>query len=785
MPTVAFPDTSTDTLMAIVNLPDGDSTVRVESFDAEEWLSGLYKYKLEFWVSTAILKANLIGAAVSVGLRVETNIRYFHGIVTSFKYLGEDSTNGLNGWNHRYEVTVRPQFWLLSQRSGCRIFQNDTLPNHVNTILTEHGITSATDYGATYTSQEFRVQYRESDFAFVSRLLEEVGIYYYFTHSNSATTLKLSDKLDGWVASTHTPLGIGTSGDIRSWVESVAYQPQHFEIRDYNYTTPTGLTAQSKEVAAGFKFGRVSDSPTKRIYDYPGIFATDSEGAAVATVRIEEMESAVQTIDGTSTSPCLVPGAKFQIGSEETNYYCVKFVSYSWNRYSPASFICTFSCFKTGTQFRPPRTTVKPFVHGPQTATVTGADTIDVDAYGSVIVRFHWDESTTADDSCSCRVRVSQAWAGNGYGSVMLPHQGQEVVVSFLEGDPDRPLITGRVYNADNMPPETLPDKKDRTIVAWDHAGNYIALDADEEAVDINNAADKFEYTCGMSASCTLGLDFGITIGCGMGINVGGSIGIDVSSAYSVAAGWSASLSAGGSMSATFGISYDWGCGAFVNAGDTLGQIAFKEKIEFDSMDQVRLVGGSGTNNSVIEGSGDGILLSYGPTDPAFGTSWARVKASLGLLGTTFLGTIGVGGAAAAAVLAGSAEDADNASELRGGAAASGTVGVAATLGSIAATIAMAKTCLSVSQASHSAPKATLSVNANGIELHAPAPQDISLMANLLDLKAMTDVVLSAKMVHVKTDLTVDGKFNSMNIQDIGNPAAAANARSIGSQTNP
>jgi type VI secretion system secreted protein VgrG len=789
MPSLTFSgDDQTTDLVAAISLPDGDTDVRVSGFKSTETISRLYSYELHFTLTSAVPAADLVGAQVSVGLRARIDpsappkSRYFHGVINRFSYLGEiDAPGAADGTESRYVAEIVPPLWFLTQSTHCRIFQDKTIPEIVAQVLGDHEITSTTNFQATFPTHNYRVQYRESDFAFISRLLEEAGIYYYFQPDAEATQLVLSDKLNGWFACEEPTMRYGgTSAHIQSWKHDYQFVPDTYEHRDFNFEEPSAAVAAAISSVVKFPL-----APASRVFENVGGFLENAVGEVLARLRMEEEEATSELISGTSQSPCLIPGATFALSqhplaAENNVERCIKRVKYEVTGTTNSlagsfGLTCKFTCFSSATQFRPRRKTPRPHIPGPQTATVTtSGDRIQVDRYGRVKVQFHWDEEGTNDDNSSCWIRVSQGWAGDGYGSVLLPHQGQEVVVSFLEGDPDQPLITGRVYNSNNMPPETLPDKKDRAIVAWDHKGNYIALDADEERVDINNASDKFEYTVGMSASATLGLDFGITVGSGVGINVGAAVGLALASSFDVAAGWSTSIAFGGTWGASFGSDFTYAKGRYVNAGDSLGQIAFKAAADFVSQDSVTLAGGSGANNSVVSCNTTALTLSYGTTDPTF-ADVSGTAIALGMLGTSLLGTIGVGAGAASAVLAGSAAEADDATGLAIGSAACGVAGVTAAAAATVLTALFAKRWVPMQQKLHQAPLSSLTLNSSTAALYAGPSGRAHVTGQIVDLNAIS-AINARSQLNVDGNLSVTGSINGVNLQDLGNPAAAAAA---------
>ena len=791
MPSLNFVDFNGDpsSLAASITAAEESSDggqVMVEKFSALEGVSQLYRYELQFLAAGTLEASDLIGAEASVGLSADDqhgdNTRYFHGVINRVSDLGEDEVNVMGDYKYRYVVEIVPSLWFLTQWRGCRIFQDKTIPEIVEYIFNKRFIDfDNSGLEGTYESQNYRVQYRESEFDFVSRLFEEAGIYYYFKHNDpdgdaDEIELILSDKLEGWFDLSDVEMTFGTDNDISSWRHDYRFHPVKYSHRDFDFKNPSEPLSASVDTLGDLE---LAQAPSARVYDYPGGFGDNDAGESVARLRMEELESTIELIYGASNTYCIAPGGQFSRAGLDGSF-CVREANFGVSGVGGTFAVtCGFSCFPTTRQFRPPRKTPRPFVRGPQTATVVGAngEDIDVDEYGRVKAQFHWDKDGENNEDSSCRIRVSQAWAGDGYGSMMIPHVGQEVVVSFLEGNPDKPLITGRVYNEDNMPPEDLPDHKQRAIVAWDEAGNYIALDAEEERVDINNAADKFEYTVGTSASATLGMNFGITVGCGLGINVGATIGLELASTHTASAGWSTAISYGGAMSASFGQTFTYAKGVYVNAGDSLGQIAFKEDADFVSQQAVRIVGGSEGNNSVIRAASNALTLSFGTVDPGLAASTSQAEVVKGLLQTEILALLGIGGAAATTYLAGSAAEESNATALAVGVPVLGAASVAAAAAAAIMTHNFSKKWVPMRQTVHGATTvASLTLNESGIMLHAVDPAIISMIAPTVSVNGTTKVLLQAPDTDVTGNLNVSGAFNGINITDIGDAAAAAAA---------
>jgi type VI secretion system secreted protein VgrG len=453
--------------------PLGKDALLLTAFDGREELSRLFSYELEMLAEKSDYKASdLVGKAVtfSVDLAVGEP-RFFHGFVKRFVYIGGDELSS-------YRAEVVPWLWFLTKTSDCRIFQNKSVPDIIEQVFKDLGFS---DYKlqlkGSFEPWEYCVQYRESDFNFVSRLMEEEGIFYYFKHESGKHTLMLcNDKgayqkcKEGEVefrSELNSPEG---TGHISRWDHQYEFRSGKFAQTDYNFETPsTSLMTKTNSVV------NVNGNSKFEIYDFPGEYEKKSQGDAETKVHMEEEEAGHEIATGDSTCRSFTVGGKFTLvkhpsKSEEGKGYVITSIRHSCSTGSYVSgssasgedYTNTFTCIPDSVVFRPARITRKPLIHGSQTAVVTGpgGEEIFPDKYGRVKVQFHWDREGKKDDNSSCWIRVSTPWSGKNWGMVAIPRIGQEVVVSYLEGDPDRPLITGMVYNAETMPPYTLPGNK-------------------------------------------------------------------------------------------------------------------------------------------------------------------------------------------------------------------------------------------------------------------------------------------------------------------------------------
>lgn len=456
-------------------------------FDGEEGISRPYSFRLGFWSSNTNITANdLIGKEVTVTLSLEDGSpRYFHGIVRHLQ-AGE-----LSGRTSRfYQIEMVPYFRLLTERSNSRIFEQKSAPDIIAGILSEHGIKfDKSGIKAAHVTREYCVQYRETDFNFVSRLMEEEGIFYFFQHQKSSHTMVLCDDATGYVnpgLDISYRSGTATGGaTVLSWDHEYDFIPQRWVQTDYNFETPTAsLDTNCPSQLNGGNY------PTKfEMFDYPGLYAKAPDGNTLTKYRMEEDEAIFNTVRAATICRALQSGGVFtlthDIATESGNSWVVASVRHNarddtqiniaGQSAEGTEYSNDILALPSSVVFRPPRVTPKPYIHGLQTAVVTGpnGEEIYTDKYGRIQVTFFWDRQTTA----SCWMRVAHGIAGRGWGMQYLPRVGHEVVVSFLEGDPDRPLVIGSVYNGDNAPPFTLPANKTQSGYMTRSSKNGAAAD--------------------------------------------------------------------------------------------------------------------------------------------------------------------------------------------------------------------------------------------------------------------------------------------------------------------
>jgi type VI secretion system secreted protein VgrG len=446
----------------------------LERMSARESLGGLFQFQLDLIAQKPNLDVSqLIGHDMSVTLDLPADKkRHFHGYVSRVQGVAS------SGRHARYRVELRPWLWLLHQTADCRIFQDKTIPEILRMVFDEHQAISHVDdrLHATYHRWDYCVQYRETLCNFVMRLMEQEGIYFFFQHEEKKHTLVLADGQGAHEATPgyeSVPYYPPTQGDVRErdhldgWAMSQSMLPGKYALSDYDFTLPRALPQGLCEANGAAK-------NEYEIYDYPGEFDNEYEGEGYARVRLEEAQTHLRRMTGQGNARGLSAGALFKLrefpsSDQNAEYLIVDSqcelapgdVESEQGAPGEAFFRCNVTVIPSTTQFRAARVTPKPMVAGPQTAKVVGKKDQEIwtDQYGRVKVQFHWDRRGQSNEESSCWVRVSQANAGAGWGGIHVPRVGQEVVVSFLEGDPDRPLVTGRVYNGINSPPFELPSR--------------------------------------------------------------------------------------------------------------------------------------------------------------------------------------------------------------------------------------------------------------------------------------------------------------------------------------
>jgi len=441
--------------------------------------------------------------------------RVYHGIISSFEHIGQDGNYRL------YRAQLVPLLWRLTLNYRSRIFQDQSVPDIIEAVLDDAGFQSD-DYRLSLEGEyepltdpprEFCVQYRESDFNFISRLMEEEGIFYFFEHDVEADKEVMVIADHASIHEATSPMdevqyeaAIGLHAPEEEFIHSVRYKanviPTDYVLKDFNYDTPqTDLTSRH------MSFLETQEGEFE-YYDYPGHYGFVNRGSDLVTIRSQEREVGQFSISGESNCRSFCSGYKFTMldpphGDLEGEILLVR-VEHHGTQGGPlttevkTSYVNRFECLPESNVYRPPRITPKARVQGTQTATVVGDGQVGQDVYmdekGRAKLQFHWDLDGTSDANSSCWVRVSQIYAGVNHGGQFPPLIGDEVVVAFAEGDPDRPIIIGRVYNGQNTPP-LLPESRIQNIIKTPYQHQLLFDDNKQKIRMITGGNEKIVLT--------------------------------------------------------------------------------------------------------------------------------------------------------------------------------------------------------------------------------------------------------------------------------------------------
>jgi type VI secretion system secreted protein VgrG len=489
-----------------VSTPLGPDTLLLTGLRGEEGLSRPFRFELDLIAEDPQKVAfdRLLGARVSVRLKLDDDReRHWSGICSQVSEVGRDVV-----FTH-YHLEMVPQLWLLTRRAQSRIFQNLSVPDILRKVLT--GLDVTWEIQGVSEPRDYCVQYRETDFNFASRLMEEEGIYYFFKHTSEDHRMVVAN-----TPQSHPDMPLGsriifdeTARDreddlrVRSWRKSQTLQSGKVTLWDHSFELPHKHLEAVEIIQDSVVAGKVThklkvgNNDQLELYDFPGEYAQRFDGVdrgggdraddlqkifqdngRTAKIRIQEEAAGGLIVSGAGLCRNFVSGHKFTLErhyhgdgayvlTSVTHRISMTSADYRSGQAGQFEYSNAFTCIPFGLPFRPPRATPKPVVPGPQTAVVVGppGEEIFPDKYGRVKVQFHWDREGKADAASSCWIRVSQSHAGKRWGSIFIPRIGQEVLVAFQEGDPDQPVIVGSLFNAQGMPPYPLPEEKTKTVL--------------------------------------------------------------------------------------------------------------------------------------------------------------------------------------------------------------------------------------------------------------------------------------------------------------------------------
>ena len=558
--------------------PFGPEVLLFHRLQGREEMARLSEFEIDALSEQADLEPDqILGHKINVKIELPTGgDRYLGGHATRFAQVGT------HGRFNLYRVTMRPWLWFLTRTANCRIFQKMNVPDILKQVFDSHGDVASTSFelSGTYRQWDYCVQYRESDFDFVSRLMEQEGIYYYFRHEVGRHVLVLTDAIGG-----HSPYAgfeqiryLPQGRFVRAEEEHVSAWSFGREIQSGRYVNHNYDPEKPRvELRGNASFARQHAQAEYEVYDYPDKHLTVEEGQDYARVRLEELQARFETVQGEANARGLCVGHLFRLTDQprqdQNREYLVLLADYrlEGEDYESADsggarFACRFTALPSSQPFRAARLTPKPVVQGPQTAVVVGpaGEEIHTDEQGRVKVRFHWDRYSKGDENSSCWIRVSQPWAGKGWGAVSIPRIGQEVVVEFLEGDPDRPLVTGRVYNAELMPPFAMPGVVSG-LKSQTHKGqgyNELSMDdtAGQEKMNLHAQYDmattvQHDQTNDVNnnRSTTVKVDDTLTVSANRTMSVSGKLveTIDTGHEVTVASGYKQTITGGATRTVT------------------------------------------------------------------------------------------------------------------------------------------------------------------------------------------------------------------------------------------
>jgi type VI secretion system secreted protein VgrG len=482
-----------------VTTPLGKDVLLLEGFTGSEGLSTPFRFTLELLAEDPkkVVFDKLLGQSVTVTvLMPENKKRYISGKVSRLTQGARAAAAKKDATFIRYRAEIVPAVWFLGKKRQSRVFQQLSVPDILKKVLT--GLDVDYQIQGTFEQRNYCVQYQETDLDFASRLMEEEGIYYFFKHTSSKHQMIVANTTQGHPEVPEiTKAAYDESGEHRIylWEKSQEIRSGKYTAWDYHFEMPDKHLEADETIRDFFKAGgvthklKVGGAEKDEIFDFPGGYAKrfdgiDKGGGEQASdlqkifqdnkrtvgIRLQQEAWPGLVISGASDCRQFTSGHKFKLekhGDNNGNYVLTRLEhaaqmkgAYTAGGKVSLEYSNSFACVPLEVAYRPPQVTPRPVIHGPQTAFVVGpkGQEIFTDKYGRVKVQFNWDRDGKADASSSCWVRVATPWAGKTWGMIHIPRIGQEVVVSFVEGDPDQPLIVGSVYNANQMPPYTLPD---------------------------------------------------------------------------------------------------------------------------------------------------------------------------------------------------------------------------------------------------------------------------------------------------------------------------------------
>jgi len=497
--------TQDNRFIAISDFSLGKDTFLLTNFEGHEYISGLFDFQISVISENLdVVPDDIVGKTCTIEIKADKG-RFFHGFISGFQF-GE-VTGRVTGKSFReYRMTMVPWLWFLSQTNDHRIFQEKNTKDIVSQVFDDLGFSDYEFKAEGGKVREYCVQHNESNLDFVCRLLEEDGIAYYFKHEKQKHKLVLVDQKNAYDELPETKLeyskGTSVGSQIHKWEHQYKFRKGQWSLNDYNFKEPTkDLKAN---VVTKSKFANNSKFEH---YEYPGLYES-TLGSELVKVRLDAEEADRDTVLAQSNCASFYAGGRFALAkhvtaAEKGDYHIVSIYhhaedqSYYLSDGGTASYLNDFVCVPANVHFRPKLTHLKPVMRGPQTAIVVGpaGEEIYVDEHNRIKVQFIWDRKGANDENSSCFLRVMQSWAGNQWGASFIPRISHEVIVDFLDGDPDRPIVTGSVYNGKNKPPfESKTQSGIRTRSTKDGSGsnaNELRFDDKKDSEQIFIHAEK------------------------------------------------------------------------------------------------------------------------------------------------------------------------------------------------------------------------------------------------------------------------------------------------------
>jgi type VI secretion system secreted protein VgrG len=579
-----------------IDTPLGEDKLLLERYTGTEAISRPFRFNADLLAADTVEFQDIVGRSVTITVHDPDEVkRYINGYVSRFAFVERRDRF------YHYRAEIVAWLWRLTLAEDFRIFQNKTALEVIKKVFDDAGCHDYKDTTrGTYEPRVYCTQYHETHFAFVSRLMEEEGIFYFFEHENGKHTLVLADSRDACPPCPNQGSARyeNVQGTLEVEDDVVTAITMHQELRtakftskDYNFEKPAiNLETQSPTT--------VTPSSGMEIYEYPGRYMKKDLGSKWTDIRMQEIESDHLVANGESHCRAFLPGYRFDLSRHPLQAFNTTFLLVEVNSRAsvgtayldndanrdadPGGYDNSFTVIPYTIPYRPPRTTARGVVMGPHSALVVGpgGEEIYTDQYGRVKVQFYWDRVGKNDENSSCWCRVSQAWAGNKFGAMWIPRIGEEVVVDYLEGDPDQPFIAGRFYNALNMPPYQLPDRstvstfKSRSSKGGgDDEFNEIRFEDKKGSEQLFMQAQKdMDLNVKNDSRETVGHDSHQDVGHDMVVNIGNERHETVATNRNDSIGQALSVTVGTSMDQTIGTSSAISAGTtmYLKAGVTL-----------------------------------------------------------------------------------------------------------------------------------------------------------------------------------------------------------------------